>query len=164
MSRLIIVRHAHANAGTPDHERALSERGRHQASQLGSHLAALLTGDVHVRVSSAVRAHQTWSRAGVAAGRGTSAWCTDPRLYRAIDDDVPTLLSVLADAPATADTVVIVGHDPGLTSLVQHLTGGAGEPTAWQEMGAHLRKATAAVLEGQWRAPAGGVLRQIVRA
>lgn len=152
--QLIVIRHAHAGheAGLPDLERPLSARGRAHADQLGSLLLPSLVAPVHVVVSSAVRAHQTWAIVSRGWAMGSPAWLTDPRLYRAVADDLPALLGVIRETPPEAATLVLVGHDPGFTTLIHVLTGGEGEPDAWTAMGPHLRKASAALLRssGEW--------------
>lgn len=167
--RLLLIRHAHAGheQGIPDHERALSEHGRAQARALAPLIGPHLTEPVHVVVSSAVRAHQTWSIVHESLATFTGGWLTDPRMYRAIENDVAALLAALRESPAGASTVAMVGHDPGFTSLVELVTAGEGAVDAWRAMRPHLRKAAAAVVEipTAWAdiAPGCGVLVDVVR-
>ena len=74
--------------------------------------------DLVVR-SPATRAGSTWDL--VAAQLSTvPAVRVDDRVYAASLDD---LLAVLAELPEDAATAVLVGHNPGLEELVEHLTG-----------------------------------------
>lgn len=164
MSRqLMVLRHAHAGRepGLPDHERPLSARGRTQAERLGAVVPAALVAPVHVVVSSAVRAHQTWSLLSRASGREWGPWATDPRVYRAVEDDLAALLDVIHDTPRDTATLVLVGHDPGFTTLIHALTSGEGEADAWTAMQPHLRKASAAILTvtGEWSSCGHGSAR-----
>jgi phosphohistidine phosphatase len=69
----------------------------------------------------------------------------DPRIYAASAD---TLLAVVKGLPADAQTVVLVGHNPGIENLVTLLTG-----EDWP-----MKTAAVAVLSwpGSWSDPAPG--------
>ena len=56
---ILLWRHAEAAAGFPDHERALTEKGRLQAKRMAAWLNARLPPETLVLVSPAVRAQQT---------------------------------------------------------------------------------------------------------
>ncbi len=49
----------------------------------------------------------------------------DPRVY---DADVPSLLEVLADVPAAAERVLLVGHNPGIEMLATYLISNTDDP------------------------------------
>ena len=69
--------------------------------------------------SDAVRARLT-AEAMAEAARYTGEVLLDPHLYLASPADI---LSVLRTVRENADTVMIVGHNPGLEELVEQLTG-----------------------------------------
>ena len=69
--------------------------------------------------SDAVRARLT-AEAMAEAARYTGEVLLDPHLYLASLADI---LSVLRTVRESADTVMIVGHNPGLEELVEQLTG-----------------------------------------
>lgn len=125
MHRLILIRHAKSDYpfGVADHDRPLAERGIRDAPQIGRHLRGqswVTSGSaLSVIVSSALRAQQTWLAA--AAELEGTAWqvphATDERIYEAAPS---TLRAVIAEHSA-ADTVVVVGHNPGLVQLVAEL-------------------------------------------
>lgn len=125
MRHLILIRHAKSDYpfGVPDHDRPLAERGRRDAPQIGRHLRAqswaTSSSSLTIVVSSALRAEQTW-RAAAAELEG-SAWQvpyeTDSRIYEAS----PSALRAVIAEHADADTVVVVGHNPGLVQLVAEL-------------------------------------------
>ncbi|MFI9172377.1 SixA phosphatase family protein [Streptomyces lincolnensis] len=121
LRHLVVLRHAKSAwpEGTPDHERPLAPRGRRDAPAAGRALAAAdLLPDLAL-CSTAVRARQTWERA-------SAQWGTPPpvrldaRVYAA---DAPDLLAVVRETPAEVETLLLVGHNPGLEDLVLDLAG-----------------------------------------
>lgn len=72
-----------------------------------------------IMTSDAVRAHTTAQAVAAAAGYSREI-VADPSLYLAKPED---LIDVLNSVTDEADTVLIVGHNPGLEELVQLLTG-----------------------------------------
>lgn len=122
MKTLLVLRHAKSSWDDPsldDHERPLNGRGRKDAPRIGAMLKTSgLTPDLVIS-SDAVRARATAQAAADAAGY-TGEVVRDRRLYLASPRDI---LAVLRDVRADdADTVMIVGHNPGLEELVLHLT------------------------------------------
>jgi len=118
---LVLLRHAKSDwsQGVSDLSRPLGRRGRRQASQAGRWLADnLATVDLAV-VSPARRARSTWELASASLGTVTPARLDD-RVYAASVND---LLDVVRGLPEALETVVLVGHNPGLQELVARLTG-----------------------------------------
>jgi phosphohistidine phosphatase len=118
---LIVLRHGKSDwsGGEPDRERPLASRGRRQAAQSGRWLATHGPRLDLAVVSPAQRARSTWAIA--------SAELDDPPETR-LDDQVyaasgATLLRLVQGLPDDLDTVVLVGHNPGLEDLVETLTG-----------------------------------------
>lgn len=116
LRRLVVLRHAKSAwpEGAPDHARPLGPRGRRDAPAAGRALAeADLLPDLAV-CSTALRARQTWELAA-------AEWGTPPpvrherRLYAAAPDD---LLAVARETPPEVETLLLVGHNPGLEDLV----------------------------------------------
>jgi phosphohistidine phosphatase len=105
--------------------------------------------------SDAVRARLT-AEAVVAAAGCAGEILLDQRLYMASPADI---LSLLRTVPEKAETVMIVGHNPGLEELVAQLTGERQDlPTAavaqivlpidrWRD----LKRSTRGTLVGHWR-------------
>ncbi|TWV56019.1 histidine phosphatase family protein [Streptomyces misionensis] len=121
LRRLVVLRHAKSARpeGVPDHRRPLAPRGLRDAPAAGRALAeADLLPDLAL-CSTAVRARQTWQLA-------SAEWGTpppvrhEPRLYAA---DVSTLLAVVRETPPEVETLLVVGHNPGLEDLVLTLAG-----------------------------------------
>jgi len=118
---LIVMRHAKAGElpGGPDAERALRPRGRRDATAAGGWLAARGQVPDLVFCSMAKRARQTWQQVSAALGAEPEV-SFDPRLYQA---DARQLLDILGAAPASARTLMYVGHNPAAADLVEILTG-----------------------------------------
>ena len=105
--------------------------------------------------SDAVRAQLT-AKAVAEAARYAEEVLLDPRLYMACSADI---LSLLPTVRENAETVMIVGHNPGLEQLVEQLTGEREDlPTAalaqielpidlWRD----LSLTTRGTLVGLWR-------------
>jgi len=131
MKTLLVLRHAKSSwseSGRADHDRPLNERGERDAPRVGNLVREQgLTPDAIIS-SDAVRARMTATAVAEAAGFGGEIRF-EPLLYHAAPDDI---LVVLRAAPeSNADTVMIVGHNPGLEGLVARLTGEAQDlPTA----------------------------------
>lgn len=118
---LVLLRHAKSDwaGGEADIDRPLSERGLRQAPKAGQWLARHIdTIDLAV-VSPAKRARRTWELASAELGSEPPTRF-DERVYAA---SAHQLLSVVRDLPDDVDTVVLVGHNPGIEDLVALLTG-----------------------------------------
>lgn len=118
MTSLVLLRHAKSDwpPGVPDLERPLNRRGRRDAPSVGRVLATRPPLDVVV-TSPARRTRQTLEAVLSALPVGLEP-IIDPRVY---DADVPSLLEVLADVPAAAERVLLVGHNPGIEMLATYL-------------------------------------------
>lgn len=118
---LLILRHAKASRDAgPDHERPLTRRGRKDASRIARWM---LTNDLVpdcVLASPSRRTRETAELVLDEMGLAADVPRWDERAYLA---DVPTLLELIARAPAEARRVLVVGHNPGLEELVRHLGG-----------------------------------------
>lgn len=116
--RLILTRHAKSSWDdplTPDHDRALNERGKLAAADLGQWLASRGYVPGEVLCSDAVRTRATFS--GMApALPGSPALELKPALYQAGPD---VMLAVLRHAKA--DTVMMIGHNPGISEFATRL-------------------------------------------
>jgi phosphohistidine phosphatase len=122
MKTLLVLRHAKSSWDDPsldDHDRPLNGRGKKDAPRAGAAIRSRgLTPDL-VITSDAVRARVTAETAAAAAGY-VGEIVQDKRLYLASPRDILALLRGV-EAPET-DTLMIVGHNPGLEELVVHLT------------------------------------------
>ncbi|MEU7470601.1 histidine phosphatase family protein [Streptomyces sp. NPDC044984] len=121
LRRLVVLRHAKSARpeGVTDHERPLAPRGGRDAPAAGRALAEADCLPGLALCSTAVRARRTWEL--VAAQWGTPPPVRhDPRLYHA---GVPELLDVVRETPAEVETLLLIGHNPGLEDLVLTLAG-----------------------------------------
>ncbi|MGW2962222.1 SixA phosphatase family protein [Streptomyces sp. NPDC001220] len=130
LRRLVVLRHAKSAwpEGVPDQLRPLAARGRRDAPAAGRALAEFdCLPDLAV-CSTAVRARQTWE---LASGQ----WGTPPpvrhdrRVYAA---GVPELLEVVRETAPEVETLLLVGHNPGLEELVLELAGDGLDDTMEQ--------------------------------
>ena len=124
MSReLLLLRHAKSNwkIKTPrDFDRPLADRGLRDAPRMGAWLyrEGVLPG--LIMSSPAVRARETALKVCKALDLKKKSIRWEPRLYEA---DLPTLLEILAGLDADQKSVLLVGHNPGLESLLRFLVG-----------------------------------------
>jgi phosphohistidine phosphatase len=122
MKRLILTRHAKSSWDDPtvaDHDRPLNARGKAAAADLGQWLASRGYVPEEVLCSDALRTRKTWS--GIApALPGTPILELKPALYHAGPD---VMLAVLRHAKA--DTVMMIGHNPGIAEFAERLVGHA---------------------------------------
>lgn len=120
---LVLLRHASAAPVAPsDAERALTSRGHAEAQAAGAWLARTGTVPDRALVSAAVRARETWT--DVAAGAGWTLEADhDSALYSADTDSALDLLRLTDEG---VGTLVVVGHNPTVASLVQMLDDGEG--------------------------------------
>ena len=127
MKTLLVLRHAKSSWSDPaldDHERPLNTRGRRDGLRMRALVREYgLIPDVVIS-SDAVRARLT-AEAVVEAARYAGEILLDQRLYMAGPADI---LSLLRTMGKKAETVMIVGHNPGLEELVAQLTG------EWQDL------------------------------
>ena len=98
-------------------------------------------------MSSAVRAQQTWDLASLRV-HVTGSVSTEPRIYEA---HASTLLDIVRTLPDASNTVMLVGHNPGLEDLAADLATD-GDPEALGRMAMKYPTSGIAVIEGegQW--------------
>jgi phosphohistidine phosphatase len=141
---LVILRHSKAEPfAAEDRQRRLTERGRRVSVADGEWLATKGIVPTHAFVSSAVRARETWE--GVAEGSGSAA---EPRIEDTVyTADTDTAVDLLRTAPADAQIVIFVGHNPTAASLVHHLDDGDPAPEAFRALARGFPPGALAVLE-----------------
>lgn len=124
MKTLFLLRHAKsvwAGAGVADFDRPLDARGRESAPLVGEIFRRRNLRPGLLLSSPAERARQTARLVAEAAGL-TAEVRFDERIYEA---DAARLCEVVSQIDETFDSALIVGHNPGLESLVELLTGDA---------------------------------------
>lgn len=119
MKTLILMRHAKAEPprGKDDFQRALAERGRLAAPLAGAFLKTSELVAANVLVSSAVRTRETYALAAAAAGLPPAAFEND--LYLASSAGI---LGFVRRTPARAQSLMVIGHNPGLAELTLRLS------------------------------------------
>jgi len=125
MRRLLLLRHAKAEpatAGEPDRERPLNERGRKDAARIGAYMAAHSFIPDRVAVSPSARTQETWKYAAMAFRPAPTAMSAE-RLY---DATPHAILDVIKSAPASAQTLLVIGHNPGLHEVALTLIAAGG--------------------------------------
>lgn len=159
-SELLILRHAKsdwdAGAGA-DFDRPLTGRGKHDAPKIGAWLLREGLVPDHVVSSPAQRARQTAVKVCKALGTDKARIVWDPEIYEAT---LIALLGVLGRCPPSASRVLLIGHNPGLETLLEHLCGDTPEPS---DDGKLLATGTLARLELPlgWAPPVPGSARLI---
>lgn len=122
MKTLLILRHAKSSwndSTLKDHDRPLNKRGKRDAPRMGKLLRnEQLTPDLIVS-STAKRAHKTAAKAADSCGYRGEIELTDS-FYLARAGNYVQYLAEVAD---DKDSVMVVGHNPGLESLLELLTG-----------------------------------------
>jgi len=146
LRKLILLRHAKSDypEGVRDHERPLAERGRRDAPVAGGWIADHIGAVDDVLVSSAVRAQQTWELASSRV-HVTGVVSTEPSIYEA---PASTLLDIVRALPDSSETVIMVGHNPGLEELAADLATD-GDPDALGRMAMKYPTSGIAVIEGE---------------
>ncbi|RMB84017.1 phosphohistidine phosphatase [Streptomyces shenzhenensis] len=121
LRRLVVLRHAKSAwpEGVADHERPLAPRGRRDAPAAGRALAEADCLPDLALCSTALRARNTWELASAQWGTPPPVRF-DPRLYAA---EVPDLMGVVHEVSPEVETLLLVGHNPGLAELVLDLAG-----------------------------------------
>ncbi|MDF1715112.1 MAG: histidine phosphatase family protein [Antarcticimicrobium sp.] len=113
---LILTRHAKSSWDSPgmnDHDRPLNKRGRKSAEAIGAWLRARGLVPDEVLCSSARRTRETYERMGF----DTPAEVSDT-LYLVTANQILRELS-----GATGDTVLLLGHSPGIGQFAAEILG-----------------------------------------
>ena len=145
MRRLLLLRHAKSswdNVGLDDFERPLSGRGRRAATEMASYLLENDLIPAQVVCSPARRAAETWEHISPVLG-GMVPVEFEPGLYMA---SASAILGVAQSQPVENETVLVVGHNPGIEATAVGLTGTA-DAGVLDEMRMKYPTAGLAVLE-----------------
>lgn len=146
---IFLIRHAHAEDGSDDEVRPLSERGKKQVRNLGHFL----------RENGALDAEEIWHSPLVRSRETAQRLAKRLRHAAAViehsglrpDDDPGALAAQLAHL---RHPVAIVGHDPHLSMLATVLVSGRAEPLRFK-----LKKASLLRLD---RTPEGWTVNWLV--
>ncbi len=120
MLRLILMRHGEAerpHPGLEDFDRALGDDGRAESRRMGKALAEAGYEPDLALVSAARRTLETWAETA-AAFAGDVAVEQRRRLYAA---SAAALAAAVSEAASRAQTLMLVGHNPGIHQYAAHL-------------------------------------------
>jgi phosphohistidine phosphatase len=154
--RLFVLRHAKSSwddPGLDDHERPLAPRGRRAMSVLADHLKANAIEPELVLCSTSRRTRETL--AGIeASGRHL----VERGLYGASTHE---LLARLRQVPEDVESVMVIGHNPTMQTLVLRLASGAGSGEALSQVQAKFPTGALATLtfESSWSELSPGCAR-----
>jgi phosphohistidine phosphatase len=114
--RLFVLRHAKSSwddPGLDDHERPLAPRGHKAVTIIAEHLKANGIEPQLVLCSTARRTKETMEGIEV-----TGEHLIEPSLYAASTDE---LLARLRQVPAEVESVMVIGHNPTMQTVVLRL-------------------------------------------
>lgn len=127
MKSLHLLRHAKSSWDDPverDFDRPLNGRGHRAARRMGEWLKESGLAFDAVKASPALRIRQTLE--GVEAGLGERLKAEfDKRIYMA---SAAALFDLVRETPDSVETLLVVGHNPGLEDLLLLATEGESSP------------------------------------
>lgn len=163
MRRLMLLRHAKSDwsGKLADMDRPLNARGAQAAPRVGSYLAAEGLHPAHVMVSPARRTILTWEAVRQHLPEAEAEIV--PSIY---ESSCGHLLAAVHSAPDAADSLLMIGHNPGLQDLAEHLIG-RGPRRARVALGEKFPTAALAIIDFEaehWSAiaPQTGLLERFV--
>jgi phosphohistidine phosphatase len=121
VKRLVLMRHAKSSwdePATADHDRPLAARGLRDAPRMASRLAQRGVRPDLLLTSSAERAQKTAALVKRAFEPATVPTATEARIYMASPGEILAVMNELDDAYGE---VMVIGHNPGMTALVNLL-------------------------------------------
>lgn len=123
MRHLFLLRHGKSAwpEGVADHDRPLAPRGQGAVPLIGQRLKAIQPHFDRVLVSDARRTRETFARLQ------TVMPDLQPIIEPAIYEATPArLFRLVQDLPDEAETVLMIGHNPGFHALALYLAGAEG--------------------------------------
>ncbi|MBV9843334.1 MAG: histidine phosphatase family protein [Sphingomonadaceae bacterium] len=152
MKRLTLFRHAKSGWDEPvtrDFDRPLNAKGKRAAAVMGRHMREQGLRFDRIVASPAVRVVETLDAMFEGYGKRLApVW--DRRIYLA---SAATLLEVVQDTPEEVESLLLVGHNPGLEDLVLALVPDAADDVARIAVGEKYPTASLAEVDfcqGQW--------------
>jgi len=150
---LVLLRHAKSAYphGVPDHDRPLAGKGRRNAAAAGDWFRGEGPRPDLVICSDAQRARHTWE---IVSSRldSTIELQLEPRLYGATPGEVITIARGCAARDDAVHTLVVVGHEPTLSTTALLLAGDGSEELALESLATKFPTSAVAVLTftGSW--------------
>lgn len=128
MKTLFIVRHAKSSwdyPGIPDYERPLLEAGKLKTIKMAGYLIEQGVIPDLIMSSNAIRARETAAIIAQGLSYPVEKIQILPVIYQGNEEDV---INILLEIPNENESVIIVGHNPTLTSLANYFL---QEPIDW---------------------------------
>jgi phosphohistidine phosphatase len=126
MKRLYLLRHAKSSwddPTLPDRDRPLAPRGRRAAKAMAEHLKHKGITPELVLCSPSTRTRQTLARVEPVLRRNADVRI-EPGLYAA---SATGLIEMLHEVPEKIESVMLIGHNPGIQDLALSLARGGSE-------------------------------------
>ncbi|MEE9264214.1 MAG: histidine phosphatase family protein [Vicinamibacteria bacterium] len=123
MKTLLVLRHAKSSwkdPDLPDHDRPLNKRGKKDAPVMGKLIGKKKLTPDWILSSTAVRAMKT-AESAAETSKFSGEIQFEEELYLARPSTIIELIQ--KSAPKSAETILIVGHNPGFEELVGILAG-----------------------------------------
>jgi phosphohistidine phosphatase len=123
MKQLFLLRHAKSSwddSELVDHDRPLAPRGRRAVKLIAEHLGRQGVKPALVLCSSALRTRETLDGIVAALGDGVSVQI-EGELYAASEQSLLERLRAVEDG---VESLLLIGHNPGLEQLALRLAGG----------------------------------------
>jgi phosphohistidine phosphatase len=128
MKKLVLIRHAKAEDPTlnpDDFNRRLTDRGKANAQSLGSWLSDKVHGNPLIISSPAKRTRSTAKRIAQALGIAPDEIVYKDTIYLS---PLSNLNYLLQETPENRTAIIMVGHNPGMSELLDYLSDKPEEP------------------------------------
>lgn len=164
MKTLLLMRHGKSSwdeASLADFERPLAKRGVKASKRIGRELASRRWVPTLVLVSPAARTQQTWDLVAAELPEAPTVIAVES-LYDATPEE---LLAELNGADETAETLLVIGHNPGLQNLALAIADNGSDGAALARLGEKFPTAAVArfVVEDRWQALSEARLTDFLR-
>jgi len=123
VKNLYLIRHGKSDWNADydqDHNRPLNQRGQRDAVKIGTYLKRASVQPDRILCSSALRTQQTLALLNEATGWRSEVH-VEQDLYLADPDEV---MRFIASQPDSAETIVVIGHQPFTGVVASHFLGG----------------------------------------
>lgn len=123
MKSIYLVRHANAgwsNSNMSDFDRTLSDRGRHEASEMAERFIEKEEAPDLIVSSPAIRALETAETFAGRLGLDPRTILLDAGIY---SGDIDTMERLVKELPKEDDRVMIFGHNPTISLYASWLSG-----------------------------------------
>jgi phosphohistidine phosphatase len=148
---VMLLRHGKSSWSDPtlaDLDRPLAPRGERASRSIGKYIGRKKIRPALVLCSPSLRTRQTLETIESSLGKGPAVK-VEPRLYAASEGE---LLERLRALPESVDSVMLIGHNPGLHELARVLASGGADLSRLEEKFPTGALATLVVDSESWAA------------